>query len=124
MMHTETNLVQGPNGQESVKWLQKEWANVLRVCNDGVPIVGFTWYPLTDQADWDSALRQACGHVNALGLFGLDRNIRPVGQAYQRLVKDWREVLPTQSICMQVPIDDCIGGMAFPATAETEPPSG
>ena len=39
-------------------WLWKEWANVLRVRNDGVPIVGFTWYSLTDQIDWDTALRE------------------------------------------------------------------
>jgi hypothetical protein len=38
----------------SVDWLWKEWANVLRVRNDGVPIVGFTWYSLTDQMDWDT----------------------------------------------------------------------
>jgi hypothetical protein len=40
VMHTETNLVQGPLGTEAVDWLWKEWANVLRVRNDGVPIVG------------------------------------------------------------------------------------
>lgn len=106
MMHTETNLVQGPGGQESVNWLHKEWANVLRVRNDGIPIVGFTWYSLTDQVDWDTALRKDRGQVNALGLFDLDRNIRPVGQAYRQLVEEWREVLPTQSVCLQVPIDD------------------
>ena len=55
VMHTETNLHEGPNGDEAVNWLWKEWANVLRVRNSGVPIVGFTWYSLTDQVDWDIA---------------------------------------------------------------------
>ncbi len=32
------------------------------------------------------------------------RRIRPVGRAYQRLVSQWREVLPTQSLCLQVPV--------------------
>ena len=105
VMHTETNLVEGPNGDEAVYWLWKEWANVLRVRNDGVPIVGFTWYSLTDQVDWDSALRFENGHVNPLGLYDLDRNIRAVGTAYRQLIADWREVLPTQSICLQVPVD-------------------
>jgi hypothetical protein len=36
---------------------------VLRVRNSGVPIVGFTWYSLTDQIDWDSALRGQNGHA-------------------------------------------------------------
>ena len=79
-MHTETNLGEGPNGDEAVNWLWKEWANVLRVRNDGVPIVGFTWYSLTDQVDWDIALREDNGRVNPLGLYDLDRKIRPVGR--------------------------------------------
>ncbi|WP_375416700.1 family 1 glycosylhydrolase [uncultured Hymenobacter sp.] len=103
-MHTETNLWQGPNGDEAVLWLRKEWANVLRVRNDGVPIIGFTWYSLIDQVDWDSALRENNGTVNPLGLYDLDRNIRPVGEAYKQLIRDWCEVLPAQSVCLQVPI--------------------
>ncbi|MGZ5848780.1 MAG: family 1 glycosylhydrolase, partial [Ramlibacter sp.] len=63
VMHTETNLVQGPDGTAAVSWLWKEWANVLRVRNDGVPVLGFTWYSLTDQVDWDTALREDNGHV-------------------------------------------------------------
>ncbi|MBC7446592.1 MAG: glycoside hydrolase family 1 protein, partial [Hymenobacteraceae bacterium] len=104
VMHTETNIVQGPNGDEAVNWLWKQWANVLRVRNDGVPIIGFTWYSLTDQVDWDTALRENNGNVNPLGLFDLDRNIRPVGVAYKQLIEDWGQVLPAQSMCLQVPI--------------------
>ena len=104
VMHTETNLVEGPNGTEAVDWLWKQWANVLRVRNDGVPIVGFTWYSLTDQVDWDSALREQNNRVNPLGLFDLDRNIRPVGRAYKKLIAQWRDVLPTQSMCLTVPV--------------------
>ncbi|MDB6067435.1 MAG: glycosyl hydrolase family protein [Pedosphaera sp.] len=105
VMHTETNLWQGPNGDEAVYWLWKEWANVLRIRNDGIPIVGFTWYSLTDQVDWDTALREENGNVNPLGLYDLQRQIRPAGVAYRQLIKDWRMVLPTQSICLQVPIE-------------------
>lgn len=104
VMHTETNLNQGPKGDESVKWLRKEWANVLCVRNSGVPIVGFTWYSLTDQVDWDSALRENNGNVNPLGLYDLNRNIRPVGKAYKEIIKEWSAVLPTQSLCLQLPI--------------------
>jgi beta-glucosidase/6-phospho-beta-glucosidase/beta-galactosidase len=104
VMHTETNMVQGPRGDEAVNWLWKEWANVIRVRNDGMPIVGFTWYSLTDQVDWDTALREDNGNVNPLGLYDLNRNIRPVGEAYKKLIEDWREVLPTQSVCLNVPV--------------------
>lgn len=104
VMHTETNITEGPNGDEAVNWLWKEWANVLRVRNDGVPTVGFTWYSLTDQVDWDSALREQNGRVNPLGLYDLDRNIRAVGRSYRQLIRDWATVLPTQSVCLSVPI--------------------
>jgi beta-glucosidase len=104
VMHTETNFAQGPEGDEAVYWLWKEWANVLRVRNDGIPVVGFTWYSLTDQVDWDTALRENHGNVNPLGLFDLDRRIRPVGQAYQKIVREWGGVLPTQSVSLRLPI--------------------
>ncbi len=104
VMHTETNLAEGPKGDEAVTWLHKEWANVLRVRNKGIPIVGFTWYSLTDQVDWDSALREDAGHVNALGLYDLDRKPHAVGRAYKDLIAKWRTVLPTQSVCLSVPI--------------------
>jgi len=104
VMHTETNIVEGPNGDEAVNWLWKEWANVLRVRNDGVPTVGFTWYSLTDQMDWDTALREDNGHVHPVGLYDLNREIRAVGRSYKQLIADWSAVLPTQSICLTVPV--------------------
>jgi beta-glucosidase len=105
VMHTETNLRQGPSGKEAVDWLHKEWANVLRVRNVGIPILGFTWYSITDQKDWISALREDKGEVDPVGLFDLDRNIRPVGQAYKQLIRDWTSVLPAQSYCLVLPVD-------------------
>ncbi|MFN2473742.1 MAG: family 1 glycosylhydrolase [Sphingomicrobium sp.] len=104
IMHTETNMREGPTGQEAVQWLWKEWANVLRLRNVGIPTVGFTWYSLIDQVDWDTALREQNGNVNPLGLYDLDRKIRNVGVAYKKLIKDWRDVLPASSVCLAVPI--------------------
>jgi len=104
VMHTETNFNDFADGAGAVDWLWKQWANVLRVRNDGVPIVGFTWYSLTDQIDWDTALREDNGRVNPVGLFDLDRNIRPVGRSYANLMHEWCTVLPTQSLCLVVPV--------------------
>jgi beta-glucosidase len=97
VMHTETNL---GDAARAPAWLWKEWANMVRLKEDGVPIIGFTWYSLTDQMDWDTTLREDNGHVNPLGLYDLDRKIRPVGKAYKELVDQWRGILPTQSICL------------------------
>ena len=105
VMHTETNIWQGPKGDEAVYWLWKEWANVLRLRNSGVPVLGFTWYSLTDQVDWDIALREDKGTLNPVGLFDLDRKIRPVGEAYRQIIADWCEILPTQSLCLTLPLD-------------------
>lgn len=104
VMHTETNINEGPTGDEAVFWLWKEWANVLRVRNDGIPILGFTWYSLTDQVDWDTTLRENNGRINPLGLYDLERKPRAVGRAYRELIADWREVLPMQSVCLRLPI--------------------
>ncbi len=93
VMHTETNFA----GDGAEDWLRKEWANVYRFKQDGFPIVGFTWFSLLDQVDWDSALRDPAGHVNALGLYDLDRKIRPVGEAYKQLIKLWNPVLKDES---------------------------
>jgi hypothetical protein len=123
VMHTETNLAQGPAGDEAVRWLRKEWANVLSIRNSGVPVIGFTWYSLTDQVDWDTALREDNGRVNPLGLFDLERNIRPVGIAYRDLIRAWCKVLPTQSACLQVPValpHDYPGTAPVAAPAATE----
>jgi beta-glucosidase len=88
VMHTETNKEE----PDSERWLWKTWANVQRLRRDGVPLVGMTWYSLTDQVDWDTALREDNGRVNPLGLYDLDRKLRPVGRAYKRLIEQWCDV--------------------------------
>ena len=93
IMHTETNI-RMPACKE---WLLKQWANVHRLKHDGIPIIGFTWYSLTHQVDWDSALRNDAGVVNKLGLYDLDRKIMPVGKAYKNLIKQWKDILEEES---------------------------
>ena len=116
VMHTETNMREGPDGDEPLKWLRKEWANVMRIRDEGLPIVGFTWYSLTDQVDWNTALREPNGHVDRLGLYDLDRRIRPVGVAYRDLIREWSRVLPAHSRVLSLPIEPL--GDAGAAAAE------
>jgi beta-glucosidase/6-phospho-beta-glucosidase/beta-galactosidase len=99
VMHTETN---GLGGEKAVVWLRKQWLNVHRLKKDGVPLVGFTWYSLQDQVDWDTGLRENNGTVNPLGLCDLDRKIRPVGRAYKALIGNWRDTLPTESSVLEI----------------------
>ena len=93
IMHTETNIKM-PACKE---WLLKQWANVHRLKHDGIPIIGFTWYSLLHQVDWDSALRNDAGNINELGLFDLERKIMPVGVAYKTLIEHWKDILNEES---------------------------
>ncbi|MEO7121216.1 MAG: family 1 glycosylhydrolase [Ginsengibacter sp.] len=93
IMHTETNIKM-PACKE---WLLKQWANVHRLKHDGIPVVGFTWYSLTHQVDWDSALRKDDGNINELGLYDLNRKIMPVGEAYKMLIQQWKDIITEES---------------------------
>ena len=102
VMHTETNnRDDGRVEKDGRVWLEQQWSNVLRLKNDGVPIVGFTWYSLIDQVDWDSLLTSNSGHVNHYGLFDLDRRIKPVGEAYRELIKTWSGQVNSGLLCLR-----------------------
>jgi beta-glucosidase/6-phospho-beta-glucosidase/beta-galactosidase len=90
IMHTETNQIEALN---AVSWLERQWANVLRLRQEAFPIIGFTWYSLTDQVDWDINLREQHGRVTENGLYDMDRQIRGVGLEYRRIIRDWSGAL-------------------------------
>jgi hypothetical protein len=54
--------------------------------------------------DWDTGLREVNNRVHPVGLYDLDRRPRAVGRAYKKLIEDWKVVLPTESVCLQVPV--------------------
>jgi beta-glucosidase/6-phospho-beta-glucosidase/beta-galactosidase len=89
VMHTETNVF---DANEASTWLWKQWVNILRMRKEGVPVLGFTWYSLIDQIDWDSGLAQQNGNVNACGLFDLDRKPRLVADAYKQLLEEYGQI--------------------------------
>jgi hypothetical protein len=64
VMHTETNVFDEGGAPT---WLWKQWVNVLRMRRDGVPVLGFTWYSLTDQVDWDIGLAEKRGKGESVG---------------------------------------------------------
>jgi beta-glucosidase/6-phospho-beta-glucosidase/beta-galactosidase len=83
MMHTETNRM---DAADAPRWLWRQWHNVQLMRKSGVPMVGFTWYSLTDQIDWSIGLSKAVGLVYPVGLFDLNRDVRTVGLAYKQLI--------------------------------------
>lgn len=99
LMHTETNHL---DAREAPRWLWRQWHNVQLLRAGGVPVVGFTWYSLIDQVDWNAGLREPRGIVNPVGLFDLNRDPRTVGQAYRHLIHlfddDMRGADPVESV--------------------------
>ncbi len=89
VMHTETNH---KDPEKAPTWLWKQWINILRMRADGVPVLGFTWYSLIDQIDWDKGLSKKEGTVNRCGLYDLDRKPRPVAEAYRMLLKEYGQI--------------------------------
>jgi beta-glucosidase/6-phospho-beta-glucosidase/beta-galactosidase len=88
LMHTETNRV---DAGAAPRWLWRQWHNVQLLRSTGVPIIGFTWYSLTDQVDWDRGITDALGVVFPVGLFDLNRDPRPVGLSYKHLIDMHRD---------------------------------
>jgi beta-glucosidase/6-phospho-beta-glucosidase/beta-galactosidase len=87
LMHTETN---SQDAQRAPDWLWRQWHNVQLMRKSGIPVVGFTWYSLIDQIDWNIGLARPLGNVNPVGLFDLNRDPRPVAESYRRLVAMFR----------------------------------
>ena len=90
LFHCETNRVH----QHAVAWLDEQWRDVVELRAAGVPVRGFTWYSLTDQIDWQHALREEHNDLHPVGLFDLDRRPRPVARRYREIIAAWA---PTQS---------------------------
>ena len=88
MMHTETNKM---DADGAPRWLWRQWHNVQLLAKAGVPLVGFTWYSLTDQIDWSIAMSKSLGIVYPVGLFDLNREARTVGLAYKQLIDLYRD---------------------------------
>ncbi len=86
LFHCETNRVP----RFAARWLREQWQDVLALRAAGIPMYGFTWYSLTDQIDWQYALRVEHNHVHPVGLYDLERRLRPVGAAFAALAAQWK----------------------------------
>jgi beta-glucosidase/6-phospho-beta-glucosidase/beta-galactosidase len=95
LFHCETNRV----SNHAVDWLSGQWDDITALRRAGVPVMGFTWFSLTDQIDWQYALRVERNDVYPVGLYDLERRIRPVGIAYRQLIEANRDLtmLPTEA---------------------------
>jgi len=71
MMLTETSADGHPINREI--WLEQTVEDCRRLRTEGVPMLGYFWWPMIDQLDWDGALTHRIGKVHEVGLFNLRR---------------------------------------------------
>jgi len=97
IMLTETNSMDPDAGPS---WLWNLWNNIRHSRSRGVPVLGFTWYSLTDQVDWDIQLKEIRNKQNPNGLFDLDRNPRPAAQAFRDLTTRYHDLPMIEDFAM------------------------
>lgn len=102
MMLTETNTIELGRG-ESTQWLLRTWHQAQHLRHHGVPMIGYTWYSLTDQIDWDIQLREIRGKVTPNGLFTLDRKPREAANVFRDLSRSYGEMPLLESIPQGLP---------------------
>jgi hypothetical protein len=73
-------------------FLARAWHDALRLQADG-DCVGAMYYSLVDQADWDHFANRAHGHILPIGLYDVERQIRPAGERFRALVAEHRAQL-------------------------------
>jgi beta-glucosidase/6-phospho-beta-glucosidase/beta-galactosidase/glycosyltransferase involved in cell wall biosynthesis len=71
MMLTETSVEGVPINREV--WLDQTIEDCQRLRAEGVPMLGYFWWPMIDQVDWDGALTHRVGKIHEVGLFNLRR---------------------------------------------------
>jgi beta-glucosidase/6-phospho-beta-glucosidase/beta-galactosidase len=88
LMLTETNTGKAEDGPD---WLWKTWHNLALLRSEGVPVIGYTWFSLQNQIDWDIRLQEVRGVEVGNGLFKLDRSPNPVAAAFRDLCTRYRD---------------------------------
>jgi beta-glucosidase len=84
LFYSETNH----GSTQAVAWLRQQWDEVQSLRRSGIPVMGFTWYPLLDHVDWR---RTVCSdHDHPVGLYDLNRRLRPVGDTYRKIIASSR----------------------------------
>ena len=92
LMLTETSIEGETINRET--WLDITLDHVRRLREEGIPMLGYVWWPLLDQLDWDGALTHRIGKIHQVGLFRLTRQADgTLSRAATSLVPLFREAV-------------------------------
>lgn len=76
--------------ERAADWLDDRWRELTTLRTAELPVMGFSWYPLTDRIDWRPSLDAAAREPQPVGLYDIRRRIRPVGERYHAIAREWR----------------------------------
>ncbi len=93
IMITETNCY--GTEQDRSSWLDFTLSDIRKLRSEGVPVIGYTWWPLIDHLDWDGALRHHVGKIHRVGIYELQRETNgdltrhptPLTELYRNLIQ-------------------------------------
>ncbi|MDB5319258.1 MAG: glycosyl transferase group 1 [Phycisphaerales bacterium] len=92
MMLTETSIEGKAINREI--WLEETVEDCRRLREEGVPMLGYFWWPMIDQVDWDGALTHRVGKIHEVGLFNLKRQADgTLARQATPLVKQYAEIV-------------------------------
>ena len=83
--------------RRGVPWLREQWKQVMALRSVGVPVHGFTWFPLTDGVRVTQSERGTQTAPDGQGLYDLARDPRPAAAAYRELIARWSVILGAKS---------------------------
>jgi beta-glucosidase/6-phospho-beta-glucosidase/beta-galactosidase len=87
---TETSWRGSP--EEKIAWMDESVTAVEALVDEGLPIIGYTWFPVLEMIDWSwrtGSSKTEDGRLN-LGFWDLERRENSAAEAYRRLVGDSR----------------------------------
>ncbi len=82
-------------------WLEQTVEDCRRLREEGVPMLGFFWWPMIDQLDWDGALTHHIGKIHDVGIYNLKREAdgtlsrqrTPLVEQFARFVRGGQEAV-------------------------------
>ena len=91
LMITETSCC-GPDSRRR-EWLDFTVNDIRTLRAEGIPVVGYTWWPLLDHLDWDGAMLHQIGKIHEVGIYRLERHQGELRRVPTALVGAYRDLV-------------------------------
>lgn len=107
IMITETNCY--GDDEKRREWLRFTVEDICKLRAEGVPVIGYTWWPLLDHLDWDGAMLHHIGRIHHVGIYRLERDcigemkrvVTPLKEDFEALIQRGDEAVGVLSLEQQ-----------------------